>query len=74
VVKDTMTGHTYLTVVNALPARLTIDVKGITIPVGSKMEGFGGKVTDKSVTWLEEQASGSQLNLPPYSVRVVTIQ
>jgi alpha-L-arabinofuranosidase len=74
VVKDTKTGHTYLTVVNALPARLTIDVKGITIPAGSKMEGFGGKVTDKSVNWLVEQASGSKLNLPPYSVRVVTIR
>ena len=74
VVKDTKTGCTYLTVVNALPSTLNLSVEGLSIPQGAAMVGFSGKVTDKKVELEHATASGQQLVLPPYAVRVVTVE
>ena len=74
VVKDTKTGRTYLTVVNALPSTLNLSVEGLSIPQGAAMVGFSGKVTDKKVELEHATASGQQLVLPPYAVRVVTVE
>ncbi len=74
VVKDTKTGRTYLTVVNALPSTLNLSVEGLAIPQGAAMVGFSGKVTDKKVELEHATASGQQLVLPPYAVRVVTVE
>lgn len=74
VVKDTKTGRTYLTVVNALPSTLNLSVEGLAIPQGAAMVGFSGKVTDKKVELEHATASGLQLVLPPYAVRVVTVE
>lgn len=74
VVKDTKTGRTYLTVVNALPTTLNLSVEGLAIPQGAAMVGFSGKVTDKKVELEHATASGQQLVLPPYAVRVVTVE
>lgn len=73
VVKDTKTGRTYLTVVNALPSTLTLDVEGLSIPAGAPITGFSGKVTDKTVSLEHLTANGQQLVLPPYAVRVVSL-
>mgnify|MGYP003513781244 FL=1 len=74
VVKDTKTGCTYLTVVNALPSTLNLSVEGLSIPQGAAMVGFSGKVTDKKVELEHATASGQQLVLPPYAVKVITVE
>lgn len=74
VVKDTKTGRTYLTVVNALPSTLNLSVEGLAIPQGAAMVGFSGKVTDKKVELEHATASGQQLVLPPYAVKVITVE
>lgn len=74
VVKDSKTGRTYLTVVNALPTTLNLSVEGLAIPQGAAMVGFSGKVTDKKVELEHATASGQQLVLPPYAVKVITVE
>ena len=77
VVKDSKTGKTYLKLVNALPVELQLQTEGIAIPAHAKIEGFEGRPTEQqlhSVASGDSPASsivGSQLRLPPYSMRVV---
>ena len=74
VVRDSKTGRRYLKVVNALPTELTLNLQGLTIPEGSKTEGFSGKPEDQKITIEHGTAGGSQLTLPAYSFRVVEMK
>ncbi len=71
VVKDSRSGKTYLKLVNALPAQLKLTVKGLDIPVGAVGEEFSGKVGDKRVEVEIISVSGPEMELPPYSVRII---
>lgn len=73
VVRDTKTGRNYLKLVNALPADLTVTVKGVTIPAKAKMETFDGKVSDKVVTVHSGTQNGQSVQLKPYSVNVIEL-
>lgn len=74
VVRDSKSGHTYLTLVNALPAALTVNVKGLALPEGAQTVGFSGHVADKRVTVTNQTQSGQAVEMPPYSVRVITVK
>jgi alpha-L-arabinofuranosidase len=71
VVEDTASGKTYLKLVNALPREVQLQVSGLTIPAGAKIERMSGGVGDKEATLTHLTASGQQLTLPPYSVSVI---
>lgn len=73
VVKDSKTGKTYITLVNALPSTLTLNINGLTIPQNTSAVGFNGKVTDKTVQLDDFPVSGQEISLPPYAIRVITI-
>lgn len=73
VVKDTKSGRSYLKLVNALPTTLTVTVNGVKIPDNAPMEGFHGKVSDKEVVKLSGVQNGQQVEMPPYSVKVVAL-
>ena len=79
VVKDSKTGKTYLKLVNALPVELQLQTEGIAIPAQAKTEGFEGRPTDQQLRPVASGGSpassvvGSQLRLPPYSMRVVEL-
>lgn len=73
VVKDSRSGKTYLKLVNALPAQLTLDVRGLSIPAGAPIESFSGKVGDTRVDITRGTATGPQLVLPPYTAQIVTL-
>ena len=68
VVKDTKTGETMLKLVNALPCAVTVNVDGLTLPTGGKIEGFSGQVAAKEVKIIQLNAEGQKVTLPPYSV------
>jgi alpha-L-arabinofuranosidase len=74
VVKDSKTGHAYLTLVNALPASLTVNVKGVSLPQDAQAVGFSGQVGDKTVGLDRLTLSGPAVEMPPYSVRVITLK
>ena len=48
-----------------------LQVSGLTIPAGAKIERMSGGVGDKEATLTHLTASGQQLTLPPYSVSVI---
>ncbi len=73
VVRNSKTGKTYLKVINALPEALTLDVEGLTIPVGTKVIGFDGLPEDQQVVLKTEETTGKGLTLPPYSIRVIAL-
>ena len=72
VVRDSKTGRTYVKLVNALPCELTISVKGLDIPATARTEGFSGKPEDQKLT-IETGEAGSQIGLPPYSMKVIEL-
>ncbi len=72
VVKDTNTGKTVVKLVNALPASLSVSLQGLAIPAGAKSEGFTGKPSDRTVVETESEEGGQQVDLKPYSVKVIT--
>ena len=72
VVRDSKTGETYVKLVNALPVELQLSITGLDIPATSKCEGFQGAVTDGYVHSFAGE-TGSQITLPPYSLRVIKI-
>ncbi len=74
VVRDTTTGNTYLKLVNALPAQLAIDIKGIDIQSNAPMEELFGQVGDENVQTAVGTASGQSQTLKPYSVRVIQVK
>ena len=73
VVRDSKTGRRYLKLVNALPVALTITLNGLTIPDGSRMEGFNGQPEDQKVDVKSEEARGGEVTLPPYAFRVIKL-
>jgi len=73
VVRDSKTGRRYLKLVNALPVALTITLNGLTIPEGSRMEGFNGQPEDQKVDVKSEEARGGEVTLPPYAFRVIKL-
>jgi len=70
---DSKTGRRYLKLVNALPVELTLNIKGLTIPSGSKTEGFNGQPEDQQLKIVEQEAEGGSLTLPPYAFLVITL-
>ena len=70
VVEDSKTGKRYLKVVNALPAPLTLQLKGISVPQDASYEGFSGTPDQQQVTMEKGTDGGSALTLPPYTLRV----
>ncbi len=72
VVKDSKTGKTYVKLVNALPVELQLDVRGISLN-GAQGEGFNGMPEDRQLE-CQPVTLGSQLTLPPYSLRVVELK
>ena len=73
VVRDSKTGKTWLKVVNALPAELSLSLKGMTVPAGAKIEGFEGAPASEKAKVVSTTANG-ELKLPPYSFRVVEVK
>ena len=70
VVENSKTGKKYLKVVNALPAPLTLNVEGISIPQGTRYEGFCGKPENQRVEIEKGTTQDGALTLPPYTLRV----
>lgn len=73
VVRNSKTGKTYVKLVNSLPAKVELQVKGLDIPGEAPMQEFSGKVTDKKVTVERGTVSGPMMTLAPYSVRIIEI-
>lgn len=71
VVRDSKKGKTYLKLVNALPSRLTLTVKGITFLPGTTYEGFSGQVHDENVNIVKDSVDAANITLPPYAVRII---
>ena len=55
---------------NALPATLTLQVEGITIPQGTEWEGISGQPRDQHVTPEKGTTDSDTVTLPPYTLRV----
>ena len=72
-VRDSKTGNRYLKLVNALPVALTLNLNGLSIPEGTKAEGFNGKPEDQQVEITTQPIGGQQLTLPPYAFRVIVL-
>ena len=72
-VRDSKTGRRYLKLVNALPVALTLNLNGLSIPEGTKAEGFNGKPEDQQVEITTQPIGGQQLTLPPYAFRVIVL-
>jgi alpha-L-arabinofuranosidase len=72
VVKDSKTGKTYVKLVNALPVSLELTVNGLDILATAKTEGFQGKPEEQRLT-LTTGEVGSQLTLPPYSMKTIEL-
>lgn len=73
VVKDTKKGKTYLKLVNALPSELILSVLGLDVPTGAAFEEFSGRVGDTKVEAKRGVMEGSQVSLPPYTVRIIEL-
>jgi len=72
-VRDSKTGRRYLKLVNALPVELTLTVNGLTIPAGSKTEGFSGQPEDQKTEVISGDTEGGALKLPPYTFQVIVL-
>ena len=72
-VRDSKTGKQYLKLVNALPAELTLTLNGLTIPAGSKAEGFDGQPEDQKIEVKTLEVGGTTVTLPPYALRVIAL-
>lgn len=72
VVVDSQTGTTYIRLINALPAKVMVDAEGISIPAGSQMISFSGKVTDTQTHYINSVLQG-KITLQPYSVNVIIV-
>lgn len=72
VVKDSKTGKTTVKLVNALPANVTVSLRGLDIPAGARMEGFTGKPSDKKVDEVSGTEQGQRIDLNPYMVKIIT--
>ena len=71
VVRDSKTGKTYVKLVNALPAAISLSVEGLSLS-GARGEGFSGKPEDQKVNCITLQL-GDHITLPPYSLSVVEL-
>ena len=63
VVRDSKTGKTYVKLVNALPAAISLSVEGLSLS-GARGEGFSGKPEDQKVNCITLQL-GDHITLPP---------
>lgn len=72
VVRDSKTGKTYVKLINALPVELQLDVRGLSLS-NAKGEGFSGKPEQQRLQCEPVTLNGSQITLPPYSLRVVEL-
>ena len=73
-VADSKSGRRFLKLVNALPSALKLDVSGIAVDAGARVEGFRGLPADKAVRPADDaRIEGSSILLPPYSVVCVEL-
>ncbi|MBO4827037.1 MAG: alpha-N-arabinofuranosidase [Prevotella sp.] len=75
VVRDAATNRTYLKVVNALPAQLTLTVKGLRLRANAKTITLTGKPSDTAAQPVEGTVGTDDgtLTLPAYSLTVVEL-
>lgn len=66
-------GKTFVKLVNALPAQLTVSIDGLPVPDGTTATGFTGKPGDKQVQDVSLTVNNQAVTLPPYSVVVVEL-
>ena len=71
-VSDSKTGRRYLKLVNALPVELSLTIKGLTIPAGSKTEEFCGRPEDQHIAVKSGVVENGTVTLPPYAFRVIS--
>ncbi len=64
-------GKAIVKIVNTLPSRLVVNIKGVSIADGTVAEGFAGKPADKVVTTVKTTLKGQKVTLPAYSVVVI---
>lgn len=64
-------GKVIVKIVNALPSRLAVNIKGVNFADGTMAEGFAGKPDDKVVTTVKATVKGQKVTLPAYSVVVI---
>ncbi len=64
-------GKVIVKIVNALPSRLAVNIKGVNFADGTVVEGFAGKPDDKVVTTVKAIVKGQKVTLPAYSVVVI---
>ncbi len=64
-------GKLIVKIVNALPSRLAVNIKGVNFADGTVAEGFAGKPADKAVTMVKTTVKGQKVTLPAYSVVVI---
>ena len=73
IVKNTKLGKTYLKLINALPAQLSINIEGLPIPAGATYEEQSGKVNEKHAKISKSKVDGPNMTLPPYTVRIIEL-
>ncbi len=72
-VSDSKTGKRFLKLVNALPCRLDITVKGLQLPSTVQCEQLSGAVDDQKAH-AELITTDNPTLLPPYCIRVIALQ
>lgn len=72
VVRD-VAGKTYIKIVNALPAALTVNISGLQVADGTSVLGFTAQPDDKAVKPAETTVNKQRVSLPPYSVSAIEI-
>ncbi len=70
VVVDSKSGKRYLKLVNALPRKLHIDLKGLQLPATVDCEQFTGSIDDQHAR-AEKITVDDPTTLPPYTIRVI---
>lgn len=73
IVKNTKLGKTYLKLINALPAQLSLNIEGLAIPAGATYEELSGKVNEKHAKISKSKVDGPNMTLPPYTVRIIEL-
>ena len=73
IVKNTKLGKTYLKLINALPAQLSLNIEGLPIPAGATYEELSGKVNEKHAKISKSKVDGPNMTLPPYTVRIIEL-
>ena len=72
-VSDSKTGIRYLKLVNALPSTLKLNISGLDLPATVTCEQFTGRDIQDQRAKAETIVTAEPATLPPYSIRVITL-